>query len=42
MAYPLSFAGDWTRWSGAVQESGLIACVGSGLIAVASLMRRTL
>jgi hypothetical protein len=42
MAYPLSFTGDWKLWSGAVRESGLIAGVGSGLIAVASLMRRTM
>jgi hypothetical protein len=41
VAYPLSFAAGWTTWSAAAQESGLIACVGSALIAVASLMRRT-
>ena len=41
VAYPLSFAPGWTTWSAAAQESGLIACVGSALIAVASLVRRT-
>lgn len=41
VAYPLSFAAGWTMWSAAAQDAGLIACVGSALIAVASLMRRT-
>jgi len=42
VAYPLSFVADWSTWSGAVQESGLIACVGSALIAAGSLVRRTM
>ena len=42
VAYPLSFAAGWATWSAAARESGLIACVGSALIAAASLMRRTL
>lgn len=41
VAYPLSFAAGWTTWSAAAQESSLIACVGSALIAVGSLVRRT-
>lgn len=40
VAYPLSFAAGWTTWSAPVQESGLIACVGSALIAAATLVRR--
>ena len=42
VAYPLSFVADWPTWSEAVRESGLIACVGSALIAVGSLVRRTM
>ena len=42
VAYPLSFAAGWATSSAAVQESGVIACVGSALIAVASLVRRTM
>jgi hypothetical protein len=42
VAYPLSVVADWSTWSGAVRESGLIACVGFALIAVGSLVRRTM
>ena len=42
---PLSGVDGWqllAGWSGAVGESGLIACVGSGLIALASFVRRAM
>ena len=44
-AYPLSVVDGWqlmAGWSAPMRESGLIACVGSGLLAVASFVRRAL
>jgi hypothetical protein len=44
-AYPLSAVDGWqlmAGWSAPMRESGLIACVGSGLLAAASFVRRAL
>jgi hypothetical protein len=43
--YPLAVVDGWqlmAGWSAPMRESGLIACVGSGLLAVASFVRRAL